>query len=71
MLGKLLVKNGNQKWFSRKSKHWMIIMILSRILKNQKKENGAVQFAIMGGSLSEGVDYPNYLLNSVIIVGLP
>ena len=40
-------------------------------LKEYKKENGAIIFAVMGGSFSEGVDYPNNLLNSVIIVGLP
>ena len=40
-------------------------------LKGYKKENEAIIFAVMEGSFSEGVDYQNNLLNSIIIVGLP
>jgi hypothetical protein len=34
-------------------------------------KTGAVLFAVIGGSFSEGVDMPGDLLNGVIIIGLP
>lgn len=40
-------------------------------LKNYKESGGALLFAVMSGSLSEGVDYPDNLLKAIIIVGLP
>jgi len=33
--------------------------------------NGGILMGVQAGSLSEGVDYPDNLLNSVIVVGLP
>jgi DNA excision repair protein ERCC-2 len=44
-----------------------IIMERMSALRSQ----GAVLFGVMGGSFSEGVDYPGDLLRGVIIVGLP
>lgn len=35
------------------------------------KGQGAVLFAVAGGSFSEGVDFPGDLLNGVVVVGLP
>ena len=35
------------------------------------KSQGAVLFAVAGGSFSEGVDFPGDLLNGVVVVGLP
>jgi DNA excision repair protein ERCC-2 len=39
---------------------------------NELKENGgSIMLAVQGGSLSEGVDYRNNLLDGICIVGLP
>ena len=46
-------------------------MELERLLDNLKKERDALLFAVMGGSLSEGVDYPNNIIKFVVIVGIP
>jgi len=40
-------------------------------LKVLKKEGGSIMLAVQGGSLSEGVDYRNNLLDGICIVGLP
>jgi len=42
-----------------------------RELENSRSRNGAILLGVMGGSLSEGVDYMNNLLSAVAIVGLP
>ena len=40
-------------------------------LRRIKQGGGALMLAVMGGSLSEGVDYKDNLLSGVIVVGLP
>lgn len=40
-------------------------------LKRKKLGSGGLLMAVMGGSLSEGVDYKDNLLSGVIVVGLP
>jgi DNA excision repair protein ERCC-2 len=40
-------------------------------LKLKKEKGGAVLMGVMGGSLSEGIDFKNNLLHSVVVVGLP
>ncbi len=40
-------------------------------LERSRNRKGAVLLGVMGGSLSEGVDYMNNLLSSVAIAGLP
>lgn len=40
-------------------------------LVRSKDQGGAVLFGVMGGSLSEGVDYRDNLLSGVFVVGLP
>lgn len=40
-------------------------------LKKLKDKGGAIMFAVQGGSLSEGVDYRENLLDGICIVGLP
>ncbi|MFQ5885325.1 MAG: ATP-dependent DNA helicase, partial [Thermoplasmata archaeon] len=40
-------------------------------LKTFKKRGGAVLMAVLGGSLSEGVDFKNNLLHSVVVAGVP
>lgn len=40
-------------------------------LKVKKEEGGAVLMGVLGGSLSEGIDFKNNLLHSVVVVGLP
>ncbi len=40
-------------------------------LKAKKEEGGAILMGVMGGSLSEGIDFKNNLLHSVVVVGLP
>lgn len=40
-------------------------------LNKARETSGALLLAVMGGSLSEGVDYRDNLLSGVIVVGLP
>jgi DNA excision repair protein ERCC-2 len=40
-------------------------------LKVKKEKGGAVLMGVLGGSLSEGIDFKNNLLHSVVVVGLP
>ncbi len=40
-------------------------------LRKAKETSGALLMAVMGGSLSEGVDYKDNLLSGVMVVGLP
>lgn len=40
-------------------------------LKAKKEKGGAILMGVMGGSLSEGIDFKNNLLHSVVVVGLP
>ena len=44
--------------------------IIIRELMSAKKENGALFMGVQGGSFSEGIDYPDQLLDVVIIAGL-
>jgi len=41
------------------------------VLKQLKNSNGNALFGVMGGKLSEGVDYPGDLMTCVVAVGLP
>jgi DNA excision repair protein ERCC-2 len=40
-------------------------------LKRSMRRGGAILLGVMGGSLSEGVDYKDNLLSCVVVVGLP
>ena len=40
-------------------------------LREQKNMRGAALFGVLSGKLSEGVDYPDNILNSLVCVGLP
>jgi DNA excision repair protein ERCC-2 len=40
-------------------------------LKRHEKRGGAVLLAVMGGSFSEGVDFYDGILKTVVVVGLP
>ena len=40
-------------------------------LKLKKEKGGAILMGVLGGSLSEGIDFKNNLLHSVVVVGLP
>ncbi len=40
-------------------------------LKVKKEKGGAILMGVLGGSLSEGIDFKNNLLHSVVVVGLP
>ncbi len=40
-------------------------------LRSARGRTGAILMAVMGGSLSEGVDYNDNLLSGVLVVGLP
>lgn len=40
-------------------------------LRSFRKESGAIMLAVLGGSMSEGVDYPGNMLSGICIVGLP
>ncbi|MEE9151489.1 MAG: ATP-dependent DNA helicase [Thermoplasmata archaeon] len=44
---------------------------IHNILVKSRKEKGAILLGVMGGSLSEGIDYHENVLESVIVVGLP
>jgi DNA excision repair protein ERCC-2 len=40
-------------------------------LESERKEKGALMLAVMGGSMSEGIDYRDNLLDAVVVVGVP
>jgi DNA excision repair protein ERCC-2 len=44
---------------------------IHNMLVRSKKEKGTILLGVMGGSLSEGIDYHENVLESVIVVGLP
>lgn len=44
---------------------------IHNILVKSRKDKGAILLGVMGGSLSEGIDYEDNVLESVIVVGLP
>ncbi len=59
---------GQKVYFQRRE---MPGIELERMLNSLKGERDALLFAVMGGSLSEGVDYPNNIIKFVVIVGIP
>ncbi|MGC9190324.1 MAG: ATP-dependent DNA helicase [Candidatus Micrarchaeia archaeon] len=44
---------------------------IETLLSSFKKSSDSMLFGVLGGSLSEGVDYPKNMLKGVIIVGVP
>jgi DNA excision repair protein ERCC-2 len=52
-------------------RHSMSSTQVDALLSNFKSSNDSLLFGVMGGSLSEGVDYPKNMLKGVIIVGVP
>ena len=44
---------------------------LMSTVKNFKLKKGAVMFAVMGGRISEGIDFPDRELEIAILVGIP
>ncbi|MGC8652059.1 MAG: ATP-dependent DNA helicase [Candidatus Micrarchaeia archaeon] len=42
-----------------------------RMLEEFKKSSDSMLLGVMGGSLSEGIDYPNNVLKGVVMVGVP
>lgn len=55
-----------ERSMSRRDKEKMIEDLFSA-----REKGGAILLAVMGGSLSEGVDYRDNLLSGVMVVGLP
>lgn len=60
--------------------HTMVDFIQRREMKsvsvesfidNFKKSDDSIMFGVMGGSMSEGVDYANNVIKGIIIVGIP
>jgi DNA excision repair protein ERCC-2 len=45
--------------------------LISELRQLQINNNGGVLIGVQGGSLSEGIDYSNNLLNGIIVVGIP
>jgi DNA excision repair protein ERCC-2 len=44
---------------------------IQNLLEQVRKSKKALLFGVMGGSLSEGVDYPENILKGIIVVGIP
>ncbi len=44
---------------------------VENMLKGFKGSDDSMMFAVMGGSFSEGTDYPNNIIKGLIIVGIP
>ena len=44
---------------------------IDRLLNEFKKSKSSLLFGVMGGSLSEGIDYANNIIKGIIIVGIP
>ena len=44
---------------------------IQNLLEQLKKSKKVLLFGVMGGSLSEGVDYPENILKGIIVVGIP
>ncbi len=44
---------------------------IEQLIFKLKNSSNSMLFGVMGGSLSEGVDYPNNILKCVVIVGIP
>ena len=42
-----------------------------QMIESFKKEDNNLLFAVMGGSLSEGIDYANNAIKGILIVGIP
>ncbi len=42
-----------------------------RVLEDFRKSSDSMLLGVMGGSLSEGIDYPGNLLKGIVIVGVP
>ncbi len=57
-----------QIFIQRKNMHNIEI---NNILMKFNKSNNSMLFGVMGGSLSEGIDYTNNIIKCIIIVGLP
>ncbi|MGC8694735.1 MAG: ATP-dependent DNA helicase [Candidatus Micrarchaeia archaeon] len=60
--------NDEQIFLQRRNMHNVEI---SEILKKFSKSDKSMLFGVMGGSLSEGIDYTNNIIKGIIIVGLP
>lgn len=44
---------------------------LESLLNDFKNSSNSILFAVMGGSLSEGIDYANNVIKGIVIVGIP
>ncbi len=44
---------------------------VERLITDFQKSNDSIMFAVMGGSLSEGIDYQNNSIKGIVIVGIP
>ncbi len=49
----------------------MMNMAVERLIKDFQASDGSMLFAVMGGSLSEGIDYQNNSIKGIVIVGIP
>ncbi len=60
--------NGSSVYVQRRE---MKSMALENLLKEFKASEDSMLFGVMGGSLSEGVDYANNVIKGVVVVGIP
>lgn len=44
---------------------------VEKLIKDFQESEGTMLFAVMGGSLSEGIDYQNNSIKGIVIVGIP
>ncbi|MCL5100138.1 MAG: ATP-dependent DNA helicase [Candidatus Marsarchaeota archaeon] len=44
---------------------------VEQLITNFRESQDSMLFAVMGGSLSEGIDYPNNSIKGIVIVGIP
>ena len=58
-------------YFEEKEMSQSAIMSLVSDFKDQGEENGAALFSVMGGRISEGMDFPAEQLEIAVIVGIP
>ena len=45
--------------------------VVEKFIEEFKKSKNATMFGVMGGSMSEGIDYANNAIKGIIIVGIP
>ncbi|MEM0201126.1 MAG: ATP-dependent DNA helicase [Candidatus Micrarchaeaceae archaeon] len=44
---------------------------VQELIRNFKESENSIMFGVLGGSLSEGIDYANNVIKGIVIVGIP